>query len=280
MQIFREIEPLRQFLAALRRQHQTVGLVATMGSLHEGHLELVKASQAATDVTICSVYVNPQQFNNPEDLARYPRTLESDTALLTQAHCHALFCPPDTEMYPSPPTISFEFGSLGQIMEGKFRPGHFSGVALAVAKLLHIVEPDLAYFGQKDWQQTVIVRRLVDDLKFNARIMVIPTCREGDGLAMSSRNKRLTPDMRQKAIVFFNALTAARQQLNQDPVVNRARHMVQSMVASISDTRLEYFEVVNRDTLLSMDRIDPTEEPILCIAGYVGEVRLIDNMFF
>lgn len=280
MQIFREIEPLRQFLAAFRQKQKPVGLVPTMGSLHEGHLKLVKASLAATEVTVCSVYVNPRQFNNPDDLARYPRTLESDTNLLTQSGCHVLFCPTDAEMYPVPPAIGFEFGSLDQMMEGKFRPGHFSGVALVVAKLLHIVEPDQAFFGQKDWQQTVIVRKLVDDLKFNTQISVIPTCRESDGLAMSSRNKRLTPDMRQKAIIFFKALTAARKQLGADADVNKARQMIQTMVREMTDTRLEYFEVVNRETLQSMDRVDPAQEPILCIAGYVGEVRLIDNMFF
>src|SRR5690349_22407745 len=163
MEIFKEIAPLKAFLRAKKQAQQSIGLVPTMGALHNGHISLIETSKVANSLTVCSIFVNPAQFNNPSDLLKYPRTLDKDISLLEKVECDVIFCPDSAEMYPEPATIKFDFGQLDKVMEGKFRPGHFSGVALVVSKLFNIVEPDRAYFGQKDWQQFSIIRQMVDE---------------------------------------------------------------------------------------------------------------------
>ena len=214
MQVFNEIEPLKAFIKGKRKEGRTVGLVPTMGALHAGHLSIIEASKAENDITICSIYVNPTQFNNPSDLQKYPRTLDKDTKSLEIVECDVLFYPNNDEMYSGSSLLKFDFGHLDKVMEGRFRPGHFSGVGLVVSKLFNIVEPDVAYFGQKDWQQFTIIRQLVDELKFNLKLQVIPTHREVDGLAMSSRNLRLSSEEREHATVFYQALLYAKAALN------------------------------------------------------------------
>src|SRR5690349_17596092 len=167
MQVFNEVAPLKAFLEAKKREGKTVGLVPTMGALHAGHLSIIEASKVANDITVCSIYVNPTQFNNPSDLQKYPRTFDKDTESLKKVECDVLFYPVNEEMYAGSSLLKFDFGHLDKVMEGRFRPGHFSGVALVVSKLFHIVEPHNAYFGQKDWQQFTIIRQLVEELKFN-----------------------------------------------------------------------------------------------------------------
>lgn len=279
MQIFREIGPLKAFLASTRSQAQTVGFVATMGALHEGHLELIRNSQNDNSITICSIFVNPSQFNNPADLEKYPRTLDSDIDQLKKVGCDALFCPDVETMYDTQNIIRFDFGYLDKVMEGEFRPGHFSGVALVVSKLFHIVEPDVAYFGQKDWQQVAIIRQLTRELKFNIQIKSVPTLREASGLAMSSRNERLTPAQRKKAAIIHRILNEASDQLRTGKSVSYVKESVKKMLKDDTEIKLEYFEVADSENLKLLNDVKESARPILCMAAFVGDVRLIDNMF-
>lgn len=278
MQIFKEIAPLRAFLIEMKASGKSVGLVPTMGALHEGHLTLLQQSRSENSLTVCTIYVNPTQFNNPEDLTKYPRTLEKDTELLESVGCDVLFCPENDQMYDAGGTIRFDFGSLDKVMEGEFRPGHFSGVALVVSKLFHIVEPHVAYFGQKDWQQFAVISRLVKELKFNLTLKAVPTVREPNGLAMSSRNLRLTPQQTETATLLSKALTQAREQLRAGKTIDDVKNGVSQLLLH-PDVRLEYFEVADSENLTLLNSVVESNKPILCMAAFVGEVRLIDNMF-
>jgi pantoate--beta-alanine ligase len=279
MQIFKQIAPLKAFLRSTKCQGKSIGLVPTMGALHEGHLALFKTSKNENDITVGSIFVNPVQFNDPTDLAKYPRNFEKDVELLEAAGCDVLFSPENVEMYPAKATLSMDFGNLDKVMEGYFRPGHFSGVALVVSKLFNIVEPDQAYFGQKDWQQYAIIRRLVEDLNFDIRLHSVATMREEDGLAMSSRNARLSSEDRAKANVFFKGLLAGKSAFKAGASVKSARKKVRETVEVFPDVSLEYFELADSTNLNLLENVEQSERPIMCIAGYVGEVRLIDNMF-
>jgi pantoate--beta-alanine ligase len=279
MKIFKQITPLKAFLKELKLSGKSVGLVPTMGALHAGHLALIKAAQSDNDVVICSIFVNPTQFNNPGDLSKYPRTLDKDTEMLREVRCDIVFCPEVDEVYPKKSALTMDFGPVDKVMEGEFRPGHFSGVGLIVGKLLHIVEPDHAYFGQKDWQQFAVIRTLVEELNFNTILHSVPTLREKDGLAMSSRNLRLTPDQRTSSIVFYNALLAAKNDLQAGRSIADTKKMVKLVVEQQEDVRLEYFEVADSVNLNLLDNVEASKQPIMCVAGFVGEIRLIDNMF-
>jgi len=257
---------------------KTIGLVPTMGALHRGHLALIEASQKENDLTVSTIFINPTQFNNPADLSAYPRTPEEDTRMLEDDGCDVLFIPETAEIYPRPATIKLDFGELDKVMEGRFRPGHFSGVAVIVSKLLHIVEPDRAYFGQKDWQQFAIIQKLATELNFPVELRTVPTLREPDGLALSSRNRRLSPDLRDKATIFFKALSSARERLRNGDSVPDVKEMVERMVNETPGVKLEYFEVAHKENLSLLENVEAASETILCIAGYVGDVRLIDNM--
>jgi pantoate--beta-alanine ligase len=279
MQIFKEIGPMKAFLVEKRTQGQTLGFVPTMGALHEGHLELIRNSQNDNSTTICSIFVNPSQFNNPSDLHKYPRTLDADIALLQNAGCDALFCPEVETMYDSQSLIRFDFAHLDKVMEGEFRPGHFSGVALVVAKLFHILEPDIAYFGQKDWQQFAIIRQLTKELKFNISLKSVRTLRETNGLAMSSRNARLTSAQRKKATIIHRVLKEAVEQLKSGKAILHVKNTVKTTLGVDPEVKLEYFEVADSENLKPLNDVNESARPILCIAAFVGEVRLIDNMF-
>jgi pantoate--beta-alanine ligase len=279
MEIFKKIAPFRAFLKEIRGRGKSIGLVPTMGALHKGHLALIKTSQRQNSLTVCSIYVNPTQFNNPIDLQKYPRTLDQDVQLLEKVGCDVVFSPDNDEMYEGKSQLNFDFGGLDKVMEGRFRPGHFSGVALVVSKFFNIVLPDNAYFGQKDWQQFAIIKTVVEELKFNIQLHSIPTYREHDGLAMSSRNLRLNDAQRAKATVFYRALMAAKDQLNSGKDIQAAKLLVNNMINSTQGVRLEYFEVADSANLNVLDFVKGAKKPILCIAGYVGDVRLIDNTF-
>lgn len=277
MEIFKEIGPLKLHLQHKRKDGFSVGLVPTMGALHEGHLSLIRASRAATTLTVCSLYVNPTQFNNASDLEKYPRTLEKDIALLESAGCDVLFAPETSAMYERPGVIRFDFGNLDKVLEGKFRPGHFSGVATVVSKLFHIVEPDHAFFGQKDYQQLQIVSRLVEELKFNMKVHSVPILREKNGLAMSSRNQRLSDDEKKRAGILHESLSDARGKLLAGKPWSEVQKEVLDRFKK-EKLELDYFELVNRDDLTNV--VDAgLKNGILLIAGFVGPVRLIDNMF-
>jgi pantoate--beta-alanine ligase len=276
MEIFSQIGPLRAFLEQKKMLGKSVGFVPTMGALHKGHLALIKESQRENAITVCSIYVNPTQFNNPEDLARYPRTLDRDIEMLKSTGCDALFCPSNNEIYPEKHVIKFDFGYLEQILEGEFRPGHFSGVAKVVSKLLNIVQPSRSYFGQKDFQQFKIVECLVRELMFNTELRCIPIQREADGLAMSSRNMRLDDGERKNAIVFYRALQLAKQRLAEGLSMAQIRPEVRTYCEEKPGIQLEYLELADAANFVLEENV--TGNAILLIAGYVGQVRLIDNI--
>jgi pantoate--beta-alanine ligase len=279
MKIFNEIGPFRTYLNEITTNGRTVGLVPTMGALHAGHISLIEASKKANDLTICTIYVNPTQFNNPTDLQKYPRTPEHDIAMLEGANCDVLFCPRDADMYADKPLLKFDFGHLDKVMEGEFRPGHFSGVALVVSKLFHICEPTRAYFGQKDWQQLTIFNRMVNELKFNIEIVCVPIARESDGLAMSSRNQRLTPEFRKQAAVLSQSLRLAVSMLQDQKPVDTVKKAVKHNIESQSGIVLEYVEVSDPVNLTPIIRVDKDTKAIISLAAFAGDVRLIDNMF-
>ncbi len=276
---FDTIASLRQHLAGLRA-NQSIGLVPTMGALHDGHLTLIQQARQQADVVVCSIFVNPVQFNNADDLARYPRTLDADCALLETVGCDIVFAPSADEMYPEAPSLTLNFGALETVMEGAFRPGHFNGVGLVVAKLFNIVQPDKAFFGQKDLQQVAVIRSLIRNLSFPVELVRCPTVRETDGLAMSSRNRNLTPDEREQATTLFAALTLAHDRLvdGQTPVQTKAA--VRDFMSTKPTFRLEYVEIANADTLMPADEVLAPGQTAICIAAHLGKVRLIDNLVF
>ncbi len=279
MEIFEQIAPLKAFLKNFKCQGKSIGLVPTMGALHSGHASLIKASQQQNQVTVSTIYVNPTQFNNKNDLLKYPRTLEKDTELLKSVGCDVLFSPDNKEIYPEKSVLMLDFGHLDKIMEGKFRPGHFSGVGLVVSKLFNIVEPDHAYFGQKDWQQFAVIQKMVEEFNFNVALHSVETLRETDGLALSSRNLRLNTQERKKAVVFYKGLLQARAALKEGNKIEVVKAKLKANIEQYPDVRLEYFELADSKNLNLLDNVESSEHPIMCIAGYVGEVRLIDNMF-
>ncbi len=296
MKIFNKIADLRAYLHECRAKNQKIGFVPTMGALHEGHLALVECAKSEVEIAVCSIYVNPTQFNNPTDLEKYPRTLENDTKLLKSVSCDVLFVPENTEIYPEKNILKFNFGTLETVMEGRFRPGHFNGMATVVCKLFNIVQPDKAYFGQKDLQQYMVVRQFISDLSFPITLVCYPIVREKDGLAMSSRNKRLTPTQREIAPKLYEALLVGQnllqknfqnQQNNNQNIIpktiSQIKEEVTSFLENVEGIKLEYFEIVAQNTLISLDNLDNFSEKTgiaLCIAAFLGEIRLIDNVIF
>jgi pantoate--beta-alanine ligase len=278
MEIFKEIGPLKAYLRSQKKGTFTVGLVPTMGALHTGHLTLIKKSKAENDLTVCSIYVNPTQFNNASDLAKYPRLLEKDAQLLDQSGCDVLFAPQNTAMYASPSELKLDFGQLDKILEGKFRPGHFSGVGLVVSKLFNIVKPDKAYFGQKDFQQFAIISKLNEELLFDISLRAVSIVRDEDGLAMSSRNLRLSSEERKKAIIFHQALLYAKKALADGKKWSKIEGEVKIMCEALPGIKLEYISLADRKNLNPMNNVTSSDQAVILIAGYVGEVRLIDNI--
>lgn len=277
MEVIEQASALRAIVAAQRCGGKRIGFVPTMGALHEGHLQLLRASARENDITICSVFVNPTQFNSASDYKLYPRTLEQDIRLLQSVGCDYLFAPSAEEIYPQQSVLQFSFGALEAVMEGEHRPGHFNGVATVVSKLFHIVQPHRAYFGQKDLQQVAIVRQLVQGLSFDLELVCFPTVREADGLAMSSRNKRLSEAQRQLAPQLYQALQTAAANLQQKPI-NAIKSEVAQQLQQEEEIKLEYFEIVDSLTLQPLQDVSGHDEVALCIAAFVGEVRLIDNL--
>jgi pantoate--beta-alanine ligase len=277
MQIFKEIGALKAFLLRFRNPGSAIGLVPTMGALHEGHLSLVAASKATNSITVCSIFVNPGQFNNAADLEKYPRTPEKDQEALERAGCDVLFIPGVEEMYDKTGDVKITLGTLDTILEGEFRPGHFSGVAVVVSKLFNIVLPTHVYFGQKDYQQFCVISLLVKELKFDLVLHCMPTVRDADGLAMSSRNLRLTPAQRQIATIFYQCLVDAKHELLAGSSWASVKTGVSEKVGKLNDVRLEYFHLADKRNLDALEKVN--SDAILLVAGYVGDVRLIDNLF-
>lgn len=262
----------------LARREGTIALVPTMGALHAGHLSLIKAARTACDVVVVSLFVNPKQFGPNEDYERYPRTLDADLKLLEQERVNFAFVPETTEMYPEGHAQTFvEVPCIGNRLDGASRPGHFRGVATVVAKLFHITSPDIAFFGQKDAAQVAVLRAMVGDLNFPLKLVICPTVREADGLAMSSRNRYLTTGERTQSLALYRALSKAHDQVHRG--IRDARELRNTMMRVMQNepsTRIEYVEVVDPDTLLQIE--DVSEGALLAIAARIGETRLIDNV--
>ena len=276
MKVFETKNALTQALLPYRASHTAIGFVPTMGALHAGHLSLVEQCRRENGITVVSIFVNPTQFNDKNDLANYPRTMEEDLNMLTAAGCDVVFAPSVEEMYPDEDTRIFDFGMLDKVMEGAHRPGHFNGVAQIVSRLFNVVQPTRAYFGEKDFQQLAIVRRMVAMTNDRVQITGCPTIRESDGLAMSSRNMRLTPEQRQHAPVIARTLFACKEKIGNMPL-DELKKWVVEQIDSTSGLRTEYFDIVDRSTLQTAVRY---KEDALqgCIAVHAGAVRLIDNI--
>jgi pantoate--beta-alanine ligase len=255
-----------------------IGFVPTMGSLHKGHLSLIERSKAENDITICSVYVNPTQFNDSKDFNRYPRDVENDIKLLKTVGCDYVFTPSDSEMYPEKMSLNISFGHLETVMEGKFRPGHFNGVGVVVAKLFNLVKADRAYFGQKDLQQTVIIKKLIETLSFDIQLVICDTLREESGLAMSSRNALLADTDRVFAPMVFQSLTKAKELYLKGENIKTIIEKSTAELLAVNRFKLEYFEIVDLNTLNSIENNLNNTPIAICIACFLGEIRLIDNL--
>ena len=280
MIIFNTVYDLQYWLATERKAGHTIGFVPTMGALHEGHLTLVQRAHETCSRTVASIFVNPTQFNDPKDLEKYPRMPEVDGQLLQSVGCHALFMPSVLEVYPMGKdlTLRLNFGALDKVMEGHFRPGHFDGMATVVKRLLDIVQPHQLFMGQKDYQQLSVVREMLRLLGSMVELVMCETIREDDGLAKSSRNTRLTPEMRATAPVIYKTLLEAKERVKESPNPEvQAWAMRQLADAGL---RPEYFDIVDGYTLRPIRNKDKSELIVACVAAWAGDVRLIDNLVF
>ncbi|HWZ84415.1 MAG TPA: pantoate--beta-alanine ligase [Terriglobales bacterium] len=277
MNIYRSVGETRAACRAARAKGQRIGLVPTMGALHEGHLSLVRTAKSQCDVVAVSLFVNPTQFGPTEDLARYPRPFEHDCELLEKEGVAILFAPPVDEMYPKGEGSWVVVEGLSEKLDGRSRPGHFRGVTTVVAKLFHIIEPDAAFFGQKDAAQCAVIRRMVCDLNFPVEIVVCPIVREQDGLAMSSRNAYLSPEERQQALVLQRLLKKVQESFRAgEKNASKLAAAALEVLAQEPHVRLDYFEIADPDTLDPVERV--SQRTLVAVAAYVGTTRLIDNV--
>lgn len=279
MIVYRTKEDLSGHLVSIKNEDKSIGLVPTMGALHAGHASLVEKAAAENDIVLATIFVNPTQFNDPSDLDQYPRTLDQDLELLRSLETDLVFVPSIQEMYDGEDAQSLDLGGLDRVMEGKFRKGHFSGVAQIVSKFFLLIHPDRAYFGQKDFQQLVIVRRLVEILNLELTVVACPIIREKDGLAMSSRNVRLSKEERKLAPFIYETLMQAREQVDTRTPAEVKEWVVRQFEKQPL-MRLEYFEIVEDKGLTSIQEWDETVNKVACLAVHLGDVRLIDNLNF
>ena len=281
MKIIHTIQELKAELSAARAAGKSIGLVPTMGALHEGHASLVRRSVAENDVTVVSIFLNPTQFNDPRDLERYPRTLDADCALLTQCGAQIAFAPSVAEVYPEPDTRHFSYPPTDCVMEGAMRPGHFNGVCQIVSKLFSYVEPDRGYFGEKDFQQIAVIRRMVADLGFKLQIVPCPVVREDSGLALSSRNSLLSPEEHAIAPQIYAALKASCD-FARSHSVQLTREYVEARVNAVPGLRIEYYSIVDAATLADVNDWSEAAEVVGCITVYCGSkpIRLIDHIHY
>lgn len=279
MKLFEKVVDLQNELFGVRRQGKTVGLVPTMGALHDGHASLVRQSVQQNDVTVVSVFLNPTQFNDKGDLDRYPRTLDADCKLLEACGADYVFAPSVSEMYPTPDTRRFEFPPQSTVMEGAKRPGHFNGVCQVVSRLFYITRPNRAYFGEKDWQQIAVVKRLVGFINMNIEIVECPIVRDEDGLAKSSRNSLLSADERAIAPNIYKVLKSSTSEAGKMSV-QQLHDKVVADINAIEGLEVEYFDIVDGNTLLPVQSWDDTPYVVGCITVYCGKtpIRLIDHI--
>jgi len=279
MKIINKVAELKQAVAAARGEGKVIGLVPTMGALHGGHQSLVERAVKECGFTVVSVFLNPTQFNNKEDLRTYPRTADADAALLERCGVDVAFMPTVEEMYPEPDTRVFNLGPVAEVMEGKMRPGHFNGVCQVVSKLFTMVEPDKAYFGEKDYQQIAVIRAMIKQLGMKLEIVPCPCVREDDGLAKSSRNVRLTPAVRKVAPKIYQTL---RESLNfgADHTVEQTHDWVVATLNAYPEMEVEYFSICDGDSLQPVTSWDESDHIVGCITVYCGDVREIDNITY
>ncbi len=278
MHIVKTIAEFSQLRGRLEREHSSLALVPTMGALHEGHLSLVRLAKRMARQVAVSIFVNPTQFSPGEDFHRYPRSIEQDTAQLEKEEIHFVFLPSMTEMYPPGFKTFVTVEDISEQLCGRYRPGHFRGVTTVVLKLLHIVKPDVAVFGQKDAQQYIVIRRMVEDLNLDVKILVGPTIREPDGLAISSRNRYLSGEERKASVVLYQGLQEAEKLVNSgERSTRQILEKVQQKIACVPLARLQYAEIVNSQDLSEVRLIK--EEALLLLAVFIGSTRLIDNTF-
>ncbi|MBO7120653.1 MAG: pantoate--beta-alanine ligase [Bacteroidaceae bacterium] len=277
MEVINNIKQLRESLAKHRKEGRSVGLVPTMGALHEGHASLVRRSVEENDVTVVSVFLNPTQFNDPKDLERYPRTLDADCRLLEECGADIVFAPTVKEIYPEPDTRQFSYPPTDSVMEGAMRPGHFNGVCQIVSKLFMYVEPDRAYFGEKDYQQIAVIRRMAEDLGFKLEIVPCPVIRQEDGLAMSSRNTLLSAKERKTAANIYRVMNESR---SLGLSVQQTHDYVVSELNGIDGLEVQYFSIVDGDTLADVGSWDDAPSIVGCITVFCGKkpIRLIDHI--
>ncbi len=275
MMVITTVEELKEVLFRVHSSGKSVGLVPTMGALHDGHLSLIKRARRENQATVCSIFVNPTQFNNKEDLEKYPRTLDNDLKLI-EDYVDIVFAPTAEEVYKEPATEKYDFGDLEKVMEGPMRPGHFNGVAIIVKRLFDWVKPEKAYFGEKDFQQIAIIKSLVKQYHLDIEIVPCPIVREASGLALSSRNKRLSEYEHTQAANIYRILKESVALGKTD--VAEIRQFVADEIAKVDTLRLEYYEIVDGETLQPIRNLDDTDSVVGCITVYCGEVRLIDNI--
>ena len=277
MHIYYSIEQLQAYLNVERKKNSSIGFVPTMGALHNGHLSLIAKSRELANVTICSIFVNPTQFNNVEDLKKYPRTLEKDSKLLKDSECDVLFLPELSEMYPTgKATKHFNFGNIELVMEGKHRPGHFNGVGTIVSKFFDIVNPDFAFFGEKDYQQLAIISRLTEIENYSVKIVPCAVSRAEDGLALSSRNARLTTLQREAAPIIYKSILKAKKLVTSHSPIEIER-IVQKEIEKNLELKVEYIEICDDKTLEKATEWLENKTYRIFIASFCGDVRLIDN---
>jgi len=277
MKQFNTQRELQEYLSPLRDDGNSIGFVPTMGALHDGHLSLILEAQKGNNIIVSSIFVNPTQFNNPEDLKKYPRQLESDIKKLESVDCDILFAPSEYEMYPEPAPEKYDFGLLETVMEGKHRPGHFNGVGIVVKRLFDKVKPHKAYFGQKDFQQLAIIKKLTKDLKLPIEIISCDIIREKGGLAMSSRNQLLSDNGKKHAEVLYQALKSSKERSTKEGIHDIVSSIIKQFEQN-KNVNLEYFEIVDMLTLQPVESWDQSNQTVACIAAYVENVRLIDNI--
>ena len=279
MKVFRKTVELQNGLFCARKEGKKIGLVPTMGALHEGHASLIRRSVKDNEVTVVSVFLNPTQFNDKNDLERYPRTLEADCQLAEACGADYLFAPSVEEIYPTPDMRHFEFPPVSTVMEGARRPGHFNGVCQVVSRLFYIVKPDKAYFGEKDWQQIAVIKQLVKFINSNVQIVECPIVREADGLAMSSRNSLLTDEERAIAPAIYQALKDS-VDFSQSHTVKETHDKVVEQINAVKGLEVEYFEIVDGESLQTIDNWDACDGVVGCVTVYCGKtpIRLIDHI--
>jgi pantoate--beta-alanine ligase len=279
MILFRQVLTLGNYLEKLKLSGKTIGFVPTMGALHKGHASLIQTSKSNADITVCSIFVNPTQFNDQKDYEKYPVTIADDIAKLEHLKCDILFLPSVNEIYPngSLSKIKYDLKNIESLVEGKYRPGHFQGVSQVIDRLLHIVKPNKIFLGQKDFQQLLVIKRLVDLLHMPVEVIACPTLREPSGLAMSSRNMRLTEQQKEAASSIYKVLVRIKDDSDRSPTAFVEQHATKYLLNNGFE-KVDYVSIVNAKTLMPLTESDETTSKVVLVAAFIGGVRLIDNM--